>query len=64
MRNALEITLYASMLATLVVLILGIVQLFRKDKKNIDKSNQLMRLRVIFQGVALGILALLLLTRK
>jgi tetrahydromethanopterin S-methyltransferase subunit C len=64
MKSILEIALYIALGATFIVMTMGIIHLFRKNKGDSQKSNQLMRLRVIFQAVALGILALLLLMKK
>ncbi|MBL0941766.1 MAG: twin transmembrane helix small protein [Alphaproteobacteria bacterium] len=55
--------LYAALLGTLVTLVVGILTMFRKQPTHSQKSNQLMRLRVLLQGIALIILALLLFKR-
>jgi hypothetical protein len=57
--SVLMIILFAAMLATLVVLTVGILVMARGGEKNAKYSNRLMQLRVFFQGVALAALALL-----
>lgn len=52
--------LYAALLGTLVILVVGVLTMFQLQPSHSQKSNQLMRLRVLFQGAALIILALLL----
>jgi hypothetical protein len=59
MQIALTYGLYASMAAVLVVLTLGILNLFRTDAKARTRSNQLMRLRVLAQFVAVMLLVAL-----
>ena len=49
--------------ATLITLVWGVVTLFKKNHSP-QKSNQLMRWRVLLQAIALGIFALLLLIGK
>lgn len=65
MHQVLSISLYIALAATVVTLVIGVAGMFRVDsKKNDDASNKLMRMRIIFQGLALIILALLLFTSK
>lgn len=49
--------IFAAMLATLGVLGAGLVNMFRRDKNSKIRSNNLMRWRVILQGVALILFA-------
>ena len=51
--NALTGFLYIAMLAVVVVLITGIVNLYRGDEKARSRSNKLMRLRVVLQFSAI-----------
>jgi len=63
MKTFLTVLLVIAMLAVLAVLIAGVVGLVRggQDPRT---SNKLMRARVVLQGVALAILAVLLLLWK
>jgi H+/Cl- antiporter ClcA len=63
MKTVLTILVVVAMLATLGVLFAGMVGLVRQDG-NAQRSNALMRWRVILQGVALGLFALLLLLTR
>jgi hypothetical protein len=63
MKTVLIILVVVAMLATLGVLFAGMVGLVRQDG-NAQRSNALMRWRVILQGVALGLFALLLLLTR
>lgn len=56
--------LFAAMGATLLVLILGIANLFYKGADNPERSNKLMRMRVGFQALALLLFAVLLLMKR
>lgn len=56
MELLVTILLPLSMAALLVVLALGLYQLFKGDEKARASSNKLMRLRVILQGVAVLLL--------
>ena len=62
MNTFLIIALVVAMLATLGVLVVGIVAMTRGGEFNQKYGQKLMRLRVFCQGVALAIFALLLLT--
>lgn len=64
MKNFLEILLIIAMASTTVVLGIGIFNLLRRHKVSAQSNNRLMSLRVLFQAVALGILALLFILRK
>ena len=52
------------MIATLIVLIIGIVAMLRGGEFNEKYGNKLMNARVILQGVALLFLALAILTQN
>ncbi len=59
MQSALTVGFYILLAAIVVVLIIGIANLARRDAKQASRSNQLMRLRVILQAAAIGLLVLL-----
>ncbi len=59
MQSALTIGFYILLAAIVVVLIIGIANLARRDEKQATRSNQLMRLRVILQAAAIALLVLL-----
>ena len=59
MQSALTVAFYIALAAIVVVLIFGIANLARRDEKQASRSNQLMRLRVMFQAAAIGFLVLL-----
>ena len=59
MQDALSIALYCAMALLVLILLMGVVNLVRSDGKQASRSNQLMRLRVIVQGVAIVILVVL-----
>jgi hypothetical protein len=63
MKTVLIILVAIAMLATLGVLFAGMLGMVRGDD-NPARSNALMRWRVLLQGVALGLFALLLLLSK
>jgi hypothetical protein len=56
MENWLVYALYAAIAAVFVVLALGVFNLVRTDDKARSRSNRLMRMRVLFQFVAVIIL--------
>ena len=56
MANILTIGFYIALAAVLVVLVLGIVNLTRTDEDQPSRSNKLMRLRVLFQAIAIALL--------
>ena len=62
--NALTGFLYIAMLAVVIVLITGIVNLYRGDDKARSRSNKLMRLRVVTQFVAVLLIVVILLVRQ
>ena len=59
MQNGLTIVLYVVLGILFVVLAIGIGNLVRTDKNARSRSNQLMRLRVAVQFVAVVIIALI-----
>jgi threonine/homoserine/homoserine lactone efflux protein len=62
MHSTLAALVIISALATLGVLLVGVVSMVRGGDFNRRNSNKLMRWRVILQGVTLMLLALLFLT--
>lgn len=56
----LKCLLVGAMLATLGALIMGLVTLFKAGHKADERSNKMMRLRILFQGLAILIFSLLL----
>jgi uncharacterized membrane protein YidH (DUF202 family) len=58
MQNLLTIGFYIALAGIVIVLGMGIVNLARRDDKQASRSNQLMRMRVILQAVAIGLLVL------
>ncbi len=63
MRTLLTILVAVAMLAVLGTLFAGMIGLVRGDTDG-ERSNRLMRWRVILQAIALGLFALLLLTLR
>lgn len=63
MQMGLGILLLALMGATALVLVVGILLMARGGEANRKYGNKMMVARVALQGLALGALALLLLTR-
>ena len=59
MQSLLTIGFYIAMAGIVIVLGFGIANLARQDDKAASRSNQLMRLRVILQAAAIGLLVLL-----
>ena len=59
MQNILGIGLYVLMGGLAVVLALGIINLVRQDENQPSRSNKLMRLRVIFQAIAILLLVII-----
>ncbi len=59
MQSALTIGFYILLAAIVVVLLVGIANLARRDEKQASRSNQLMRMRVILQAAAIAFLVLL-----
>jgi hypothetical protein len=63
MKTVLTILVGLSMLATLGVMLAGMLGLVRSDG-NAGRSNTLMRWRVVLQGVTLALFTLLLLVMR
>jgi hypothetical protein len=59
MQSLLTIGFYVALAGVAVVLFFGLANLVRKDDKQVSRSNQLMRLRVILQAVAIAFLVLI-----
>lgn len=59
MQTALTIGFYIALAGILVALGIGIANLARTDEHAASRSNKLMRMRVMFQAVAIGLLVLL-----
>ncbi len=56
MQNLLTLLFYAALAGVFVILVLGLVNLVRNDANRASRSNQLMRMRVIVQFVAVMLL--------
>jgi uncharacterized membrane protein YidH (DUF202 family) len=59
MTSLLTTGFYIALGAIVVVLGFGIANLARQDEKQASRSNQLMRLRVILQAVAIALLVII-----
>ncbi|MFN7180429.1 twin transmembrane helix small protein [Hyphomonas sp.] len=59
MQSLLTIGFYIALAGVAVVLFLGLANLVRKDDKQVSRSNQLMRMRVILQAIAIAFLVLI-----
>jgi len=57
--GAMQIILVLFMIATLVVVVVGVIAMAVNGKLNKNHSNKLMRLRVLFQAVAILVFVLL-----
>lgn len=55
--------LMAALVSTLVVLILGVLSMAKGGKVNEKYGNKLMRLRVLFQGIAILCIVLMLILK-
>jgi uncharacterized membrane protein len=55
--------LFAAMGATVVALVIGLVSFFKAGPQARATSNKMMQLRILFQALALGLLAALMATR-
>lgn len=64
MSQALPILLFAAVALTLAVLVVGIVSMARGGEFNRRNANRLMRLRVLFQAIAIAIVIFILYTMK
>ena len=51
--NTMQIILVLFMAATLVVVVIGVIAMAVNGKLNKNHSNKLMRLRVLFQAIAI-----------
>lgn len=60
MSTGLIILLFAAMGLTLLVLFVGLFSMVRGGEFNKKYSNKLMRLRVLFQAIAIAIFAIVL----
>ena len=59
LTSPLGVALYVAMAIVFIILVLGLVNLFSKSDKQRSRSNQLMRMRVLAQFVAVMILVAL-----
>jgi len=59
-ESILKILLVFALIATVGALITGLVQMFKDGKKASEKSNKMMRLRILFQALAILIFSALL----
>lgn len=59
MQNLLTILFYVALAGVFAILVLGLVNLVRNDANRASRSNQLMRMRVIVQFVAVMLLVAL-----
>lgn len=59
MTEVLQIALYLSFGLLVVILAMGIINLVRSDPKQRSRSNNLMRMRVLVQAIAVVILVVL-----
>ncbi|MBN9542746.1 MAG: twin transmembrane helix small protein [Alphaproteobacteria bacterium] len=62
--SLLPLVLFVAMLLTLIALIAGIVLMARGGKINQKYSNKLMTMRVVLQGLAIAIVAIIFLVAK
>lgn len=62
--DAKHFIILALMLATLAVLIMGIISMMRGGESNRKNSNKLMSLRVALQGATILLLGLMFMTGK
>ena len=59
-ESLLKTLLVFALIATAGALIVGLFQMFKEGKKASEKSNKMMRLRILFQGLAILIFSILL----
>ncbi|MEL7547259.1 MAG: twin transmembrane helix small protein [Pseudomonadota bacterium] len=59
MATFLQVAFYLALIALVVVLVYGLVNMTRTDPGQPSRSNKLMRLRVLIQAIVIGILVLL-----
>ena len=57
--GTMQIILVLFMIATLVIVVVGVIAMAINGKLNKNHSNKLMRLRVLFQAVAILVFVLL-----
>lgn len=56
MQTWLSIAFYAALALLVIVLVIGVLNLARTDENQPTRSNKLMRMRVIVQGVVIALL--------
>lgn len=56
----LKILLIAAMAATVIVLVIGLMTMFKTGPEADQRSNKMMRLRILFQALAILFFSLLL----
>jgi uncharacterized membrane protein len=59
MAVILQYAFYIALIGLVVILVLGLVNLTRTDASQASRSNKLMRLRVLMQAIAIGLLVAL-----
>ncbi|MEL6661989.1 MAG: twin transmembrane helix small protein [Pseudomonadota bacterium] len=59
MQTALTIAFYVTLFAVFAILAMGLINLVRRDAGQASRSNQLMRMRVAVQAVAILLLVLI-----
>lgn len=59
MQSFLSIAFFVALALLVIVLIVGVANLARTDDKQLTRSNQLMRMRVIVQAIVVALLVLL-----
>ena len=59
-ESILQLLLVFALIATVGALIGGLFQMFKEGKKASEKSNKMMRLRILFQAMAILIFSALL----
>lgn len=59
MESALTIGFYVALAGVFIILVLGLVNLARQDAGQASRSNQLMRMRVLAQFIAIVLLVAL-----
>ncbi|MGB0919760.1 MAG: twin transmembrane helix small protein [Alphaproteobacteria bacterium] len=59
MESVLTILIPIAMAAVVIVLALGLFNMFRRDAASPSRSNKLMRLRILFQFIAVVLIMLL-----
>lgn len=57
--QAMQILFYVSLAGVFFILMLGIINLARTDPEQASRSNKLMRLRVIAQGIVVAIVCII-----